>query len=195
MSTYDNADLSLLQRDFNSLTDDKKRTVLSLPVEALDPSVRSYNCLLNSDIKCIGELIQHTEAGMLRIRNFGRKSLREVKFLLSSNSGLQLGLKIDPKTMLPCGPISPGDDIVPYDSSKVFGAQEAYSVLHNTIEVNLMGSRPAASAHESYSWVAGELQHLWWQICSDHPDKHEMKDRAMRAAALLVRFCLDICQE
>jgi DNA-directed RNA polymerase subunit alpha len=56
--------------------------------------VRSANCLENADIKYIGELVQRTEAEMLRTKNFGRKSLNEIKEILSE-MGLSLGLKLE----------------------------------------------------------------------------------------------------
>jgi DNA-directed RNA polymerase subunit alpha len=63
-------------------------------VEELDLSVRSANCLKNANIHLIGELVQKTEAEMLRTKNFGRKSLKEIKELLA-DMGLSLGMKID----------------------------------------------------------------------------------------------------
>ena len=63
-------------------------------VDELELSVRSANCLQNANIKYIGELCQKTEAEMLKTKNFGRKSLNEIKAILSE-MGLELGLKID----------------------------------------------------------------------------------------------------
>ena len=56
--------------------------------------MRSYNCLKNANIQTIGELVQKTEAEMLKTKNFGRKSLNEIKEILAS-MGLSLGMKID----------------------------------------------------------------------------------------------------
>jgi len=56
--------------------------------------VRSANCLQNANINLIGELVQKTEPEMLKTKNFGRKSLKEIKEILS-DMGLSLGLKID----------------------------------------------------------------------------------------------------
>ena len=67
---------------------------LNRSVEELELSVRSYNCLKNANIQSIGELVQKTEAEMLKTKNFGRKSLNEIKEILSS-MGLSLGMKID----------------------------------------------------------------------------------------------------
>jgi len=64
------------------------------PVDELELSVRSANCLQSANIRYIGELVQRTEAEMLKTKNFGRKSLKEIKEILSS-MGLQLGMKLD----------------------------------------------------------------------------------------------------
>ena len=63
--------------------------------------MRSANCLQNANIKYIGELVQKTEDEMLKTKNFGRKSLKEIKEILAE-MGLQLGMKLDnwlPPTM------------------------------------------------------------------------------------------------
>jgi DNA-directed RNA polymerase subunit alpha len=67
---------------------------LKRSVEELELSVRSYNCLKNADIKTIGELVQKTEGEMLKTKNFGRKSLNEIKEILSE-MGLSFGMKLD----------------------------------------------------------------------------------------------------
>ena len=64
------------------------------PVDDLELSVRSANCLQNAKIKYIGDLVQKTEAEMLKTKNFGRKSLNEIKEILSE-MGLSLGMKLD----------------------------------------------------------------------------------------------------
>jgi DNA-directed RNA polymerase subunit alpha len=63
-------------------------------VDDLELSVRSANCLQNANIKYIGELVQRSEAEMLKTKNFGRKSLKEIKEILST-MGLSLGMKLD----------------------------------------------------------------------------------------------------
>lgn len=68
--------------------------VLNRSVEELELSVRSYNCLKNANIQTIGDLVQKTEAEMLRTKNFGRKSLNEIKEILGG-LGLGFGMKID----------------------------------------------------------------------------------------------------
>ncbi|MBK9316047.1 MAG: DNA-directed RNA polymerase subunit alpha [Acidobacteria bacterium] len=67
---------------------------LDKSVDELELSVRSYNCLKNSDIKSIRDLVQKSETEMLKTKNFGRKSLNEIKDILST-MGLGLGMKFD----------------------------------------------------------------------------------------------------
>jgi len=67
---------------------------LDKSVEELELSVRSYNCLKNANIRTIRELVQKTEAEMLKTKNFGRKSLNEIKEILHS-MGLSLGMRVD----------------------------------------------------------------------------------------------------
>lgn len=67
---------------------------LDRSVEELELSVRSYNCLKNADIRTIRELVQKTEAEMLKTKNFGRKSLNEIKEILQA-MGLNLGMRFD----------------------------------------------------------------------------------------------------
>jgi DNA-directed RNA polymerase subunit alpha len=81
--------------------------VLNRSVEELELSVRSYNCLKNANIQTIGELVQKTEAEMLRTKNFGRKSLNEIKEILA-NMGLSLGMRIDAHGRLVAPPPSAG---------------------------------------------------------------------------------------
>src|ERR1700746_629209 len=78
---------------------------LNRSVEELELSVRSYNCLKNANIQTIGELVQKTEAEMLKTKNFGRKSLNEIKEILAS-MGLSLGMKIDEHGNAVPGPTS-----------------------------------------------------------------------------------------
>lgn len=83
--------------------------VLSRSVEELELSVRSYNCLKNANIQTIGDLVQKTEAEMLRTKNFGRKSLNEIKEILAG-LGLSFGMKFDSqgRLIMPSGqPVTP----------------------------------------------------------------------------------------
>jgi DNA-directed RNA polymerase subunit alpha len=67
---------------------------LAKSVDEMELSVRSYNCLKNANIRTIGELVQKTEVEMLKTKNFGRKSLNEIKEILGT-MGLSLGMKLD----------------------------------------------------------------------------------------------------
>ncbi|MFO7302778.1 MAG: DNA-directed RNA polymerase subunit alpha [Acidobacteriota bacterium] len=67
---------------------------LDKSVEELELSVRSYNCLKNANIRTLRELVQKTEGDMLKTKNFGRKSLNEIKEILAT-MGLSLGMRLD----------------------------------------------------------------------------------------------------
>jgi DNA-directed RNA polymerase subunit alpha len=73
---------------------ERMRENLLRSIDELELSVRSYNCLKNADIKTIADLVQKSEAEMLKTKNFGRKSLNEIKELLAEMD-LSLGMKID----------------------------------------------------------------------------------------------------
>ena len=68
--------------------------ILLRRVDDLELSVRSMNCLKNAGIELIGELVQKTEAEMLKTKNFGRKSLNEIKVILDE-MGLSFGMKLE----------------------------------------------------------------------------------------------------
>jgi DNA-directed RNA polymerase subunit alpha len=70
---------------------------LDKSVEELELSVRSYNCLKNANIRTIRELVQKSEGEMLKTKNFGRKSLNEIKEILHT-MGLSLGMRVDQPT-------------------------------------------------------------------------------------------------
>lgn len=72
----------------------KLKEVLDKSVNELELSVRSYNCLKNADIKTIRELVLKTEPEMLKTKNFGRKSLNEIREILTE-MGLSLGMKTE----------------------------------------------------------------------------------------------------
>lgn len=93
------------------LRDDEEKLNSNLfrPVSELELSVRSANCLKNANITYIGELVQKTEAEMLKTKNFGRKSLNEIKGILEE-MGLSLGMKLD-SFPLPKKPDSPGEPV------------------------------------------------------------------------------------
>ena len=81
---------------------------LDRSVEELELSVRSYNCLKNANITTIRELVQKTEPEMLKTKNFGRKSLNEIKEILTT-MGLSLGMKFDDRG----APIAPAPEVPP----------------------------------------------------------------------------------
>jgi len=105
---------------------DKMGEQLNRSVEELELSVRSYNCLKNANIQTIGELVQKTEAEMLRTKNFGRKSLNEIKEILSS-MGLSLGMKVDAQGHLVApAPPAPGSlpEVLPDIGDEEYGESD-----------------------------------------------------------------------
>ena len=74
--------------------EDKFNENLLRSVDELDLSVRAENCLQAANIKFIGDLVLKSESEMLKTKNFGRKSLKEIKELLAE-MGLSLGMKLD----------------------------------------------------------------------------------------------------
>lgn len=93
-------------------------------VDELELSVRSANCLQNANIKYIYELVQKTEAEMLKTKNFGRKSLNEIKDILSE-MGLSLGMKLE-GFVPPANPPRPADSDV--DESRIMNARQAQTM-------------------------------------------------------------------
>src|ERR1700759_1583568 len=85
---------------------DRVSDQLNRSVEELELSVRSYNCLKNAGIQPIGEMVQKSESEMLRTKNFGRKSLNEIKEILTT-MGLALGMKPDAHGRLIAPPAPP----------------------------------------------------------------------------------------
>jgi DNA-directed RNA polymerase subunit alpha len=93
---------------------DQMNEVLNRSVDELELSVRSYNCLKNANIQTIADLVQRTEAEMLRTKNFGRKSLNEIKEILGG-MGLQFGMKFDAQGRLVSGSGQPVTPTAPSD--------------------------------------------------------------------------------
>jgi DNA-directed RNA polymerase subunit alpha len=85
---------------------DPRLEYLDRPVDELELSVRSYNCLKNANIQTIRDLVQKTEAEMLKTKNFGRKSLNEIKDVLA-RMGLSLGMKFDEQGRILWPPLAP----------------------------------------------------------------------------------------
>jgi DNA-directed RNA polymerase subunit alpha len=84
------------------------RKKLNMSVNEIELSVRAANCLNNANITTVGELAQKTEAEMLKYRNFGKKSLNEIKQKLSE-LGLTLGMTFDADLLKPPAPATPAD--------------------------------------------------------------------------------------
>ncbi|HSW61682.1 MAG TPA: DNA-directed RNA polymerase subunit alpha [bacterium] len=87
---------SIDEKDELNASDSNEEVNMNLykTIDELDLSVRSYNCLKNANIRFIGELVKRSEAEMLKTKNFGRKSLNEIKILLIK-MGLHFGMEID----------------------------------------------------------------------------------------------------
>jgi DNA-directed RNA polymerase subunit alpha len=96
--------------------------VLNRSVEELELSVRSYNCLKNANIQTIGDLVQKSEAEMLRTKNFGRKSLNEIKEILG-NLSLSFGMRFDSQGRL----IAPSGSAVSVDDEEAVEGEEEYA--------------------------------------------------------------------
>src|SRR5437764_15186865 len=76
----------------------KLRKLVNMSVNEIELSVRAANCLNNANITTVGQLAMKTEAEMLKYRNFGKKSLNEIKEKLAA-LGLTLGMNIDPSLL------------------------------------------------------------------------------------------------
>ena len=97
MQVFINFDEGQVEPEIEEEPEDKKPPInenLYRSVEDLELSVRSANCLRNAEIRYIGQLVQKSEAEMLKTKNFGRKSLNEIKQLLSEMD-LSLGMKLE----------------------------------------------------------------------------------------------------
>ncbi len=94
LSIYINfADQVAEEAEVVDTADDKVREYLDRSIDELELSVRSYNCLKNAGIETVGDLVQRTEAELLKTKNFGRKSLNEIKELLADMK-LSLGMRL-----------------------------------------------------------------------------------------------------
>lgn len=86
---------------------DPRLEYLGRSVDELELSVRAYNCLKNANIHTIGELVQRSEQDMLRTKNFGRKSLAEIKGILAGMN-LTLGMRLDENGRIIWPPLEAG---------------------------------------------------------------------------------------
>ncbi len=93
---YSNEESLEFDESEKKVTDERERLrkLLNMSVNEIELSVRAANCLNNANIATVGELVQRTEADMLKYRNFGRKSLNEIKDKMKE-FGLGLGFKFD----------------------------------------------------------------------------------------------------
>ncbi len=96
LAIFDHEEEVKAQKSMDNVDEEKEKLkeLLTKSVEELEFSVRAANCLRNANIKTIGDLVQKTEAEMLKYRNFGRKSLTEIKEVLAEMN-LSLGMKTD----------------------------------------------------------------------------------------------------
>lgn len=81
--------------------EDKLQKILSMPITEIELSVRSTNCIKAAEIQTLGDLVRKNESEMLQFRNFGKKSLEEIKNILTRYN-LRLGMKLPP---------APGDEL------------------------------------------------------------------------------------
>jgi DNA-directed RNA polymerase subunit alpha len=121
MSIFINFEETTEPIEEQGLVPNQLNEILNRSVEELELSVRSYNCLKNANIQTISDLVQKTEAEMLRTKNFGRKSLNEIKEILASMN-LSFGMKFDSQgrlIMAAGGPAAAGavDEDEPVDET------------------------------------------------------------------------------
>ncbi|MFN3270362.1 MAG: DNA-directed RNA polymerase subunit alpha C-terminal domain-containing protein [Candidatus Kapaibacteriota bacterium] len=70
------------------------KRILSIPVDELEISVRAYNCLKANNIKTLGDIVSYTEQELLKLKNFGKKSLKELEEIVHQY-GLEFGLNVE----------------------------------------------------------------------------------------------------
>ena len=96
---YDDAAVTIEhQRPPESEAESELKKLLNMSVNEIELSVRAANCLNNANITTVGQLAMKSEAEMLKYRNFGKKSLNEIKDKLAE-LGLTLGMKFDPSML------------------------------------------------------------------------------------------------
>jgi DNA-directed RNA polymerase subunit alpha len=131
---------------------------LDRSVEELELSVRSYNCLKNANIQTIRELVQKSENEMLKTKNFGRKSLNEIKDILVK-MGLSLGMKFDehgriiwPPLPSQTAPPTSDETTGPLKNQKQAGSLQSIKGKrsHATFEVGIKtGTQPVAPPRDT----------------------------------------------
>ncbi len=135
------------QEEEEDVEREKLNENLFRPVSDLELSVRSANCLQNARITLIGELVQKTEAEMLKTKNFGRKSLNEIKAILEG-MGLSLGMKIPnfPSPPVPAdekkGPAPEPDEAALEDGEEEFSDESADGYKDETVSKKKKKDKP-----------------------------------------------------
>ncbi|MBI1884000.1 MAG: DNA-directed RNA polymerase subunit alpha [Chlamydiae bacterium] len=98
LNAFVNFDENLIQFEEEPTQEDQKKAqtekVLNMSIDEIELSVRASNCIQKANIKTIGDLVQKTEGEMLKYKNFGKKSLNEIKKILS-DMGLSLGMSLE----------------------------------------------------------------------------------------------------
>ncbi len=94
LNVFVSFDVNVISNEDTSSKPSKNEDLLNKKIDEMELSVRSYNCLINEGIKYIGDLVQKSELDMLRLPNFGRKSLNELKENLKV-MGLSFDMKLD----------------------------------------------------------------------------------------------------
>jgi DNA-directed RNA polymerase subunit alpha len=124
-----------------SVTDQFAAEQLSMPVEALDLTVRSYNCLKREGIHTVGELITRSEADLMDIRNFGAKSIDEVKDKLAS---MGIALKDSPPGFDPSQYASAYDDDYVDEEEDTFAPAGSYATFQAEVAAPAVAEVAAA---------------------------------------------------
>ena len=124
-----------------SVTDQFAAEQLSMPVEALDLTVRSYNCLKREGIHTVGELITRSEADLMDIRNFGAKSIDEVKDKLAS---MGIALKDSPPGFDPSQYASAYDDDYVDEEEDTFAPAGSYATFQAEVAAPVVAEVAAA---------------------------------------------------
>jgi DNA-directed RNA polymerase subunit alpha len=101
--------LAALQRSNAPLVDPELQSKLNMPIQDLDLSVRANNCLESAKIQTVRDLVKKTDADLLKVRSFGKTSLREVKRKLA-DLGLSLGMDTDNLASLQAATMSDDED-------------------------------------------------------------------------------------
>jgi DNA-directed RNA polymerase subunit alpha len=125
------------------------RSILNTPVEELELSVRSSNCLKNANIKTIGELTRKTEDDIARTRNFGKKSLQEIKEKLKEwNLSLGITDMSVLKNALRNGPRQEKLDKSDSDSQPDMLSNDSITDSDSTSDKNMSSLRDISSSKE-----------------------------------------------